>query len=106
MEYTEIIYLVSKTDSFDDIGNNIPEESLTKCYAKEQKVGSKEYYNAVSIGITPTAELRIKKLNYDDEEELIWNNKRYSIIRTLPIETMDMVLIIGEKQGVFNEQNN
>lgn len=106
MEYTEIIYLVSKKDSFDDIGNIIPKESLTKCYAKEQVVGSKEYYNAVSVGITPTAELRIKKHNYNKEEELIWNNKKYSIIRTLPVGNMDMVLVLSEKQGVFNEQSN
>lgn len=105
MEYTEIIYLVSKTDSSDSIGNIISEESLIKCYAKEKVVGSKEYYNAVSNGITPTAELQIKRLNYNGEEEIIWNNKRYSIIRTLPKDRIDMILVIGIKQGVFNEKN-
>lgn len=103
MEYTEIVYLVSKTDSSDLVGNIISEESLTKCYAKEKVVGSREYYNAVSVGITPTAELKIKRLNYNNEEELIWNEKRYSIVRTLPIGNMDMVLVLSEKQGVFNE---
>lgn len=105
MEYTEIIYLVDKIDSFDEIGNNISQESTTKCYAKQKVVGSKEYYNAVSVGITPTAELQIKRLNYNNQEELIWNNKKYSVIRALPIGNMDMILVIGEKQGVFNENN-
>ena len=101
MEYTEIIHLVSKVDSSDSIGNIVPEESFTKCYAKEKVVGSREYYNAVSVGITPTAELRIKKTNYNNEEELIWKDKRYSIIRTLPIGNHDLVLVISEEQGVY-----
>lgn len=106
MEYTEIIYLVKKIDSSDLVGNLISEESFTKCYAKEKVVGTKEFYNAVSVGITPTAELKIKRLNYSNEEELIWNDKRYSIVRTLPIGNMDMILVLSEKQGVFNEQKN
>lgn len=105
MEYSEIIYLIKEEDSFDEIGNNVPTESLTKCYAKQKVVGSKEYYNAVSVGITPTAELQIKRLNYNNEQEILWNNKKYSIIRTLPIGNHDMVLVLNEKQGVFNENN-
>lgn len=103
MDYTEKILLVDKIDSFDEIGNTISKESTTECYAKEKVVRTKEYYNAVSVGITPTAELRIKKTNYNNQEELIWKNKRFSIIRTLPVGYMDMILVISEKQGVFNE---
>ncbi len=101
MEYTEIIYLVQQNETQDDIGNIIPSsETLVKVYAKPQMVGTKEYYNAVSVGLTPSDELRIKKMNYNGESELEWNGQRYSIIRTIPKEHMDMVLVIGHKQGV------
>lgn len=101
MEYTEIIYLVQSTETKDEIGNIIPSsETLVKVYARPQMVATKEFYNAVSVGLTPTDELRIKKMNYNGESELEWNGQRYSIIRTIPKEHMDVVLVIGHKQGV------
>ena len=100
MEYTEIIYLINQTDNYDSIGNNIPVESQTKIYAKEDYVRTNEFYNAVANGMYPTAELRIKKLNYSGQTELIWNNIRYFVIRTLPVGTRDLILIIEKKIGV------
>lgn len=102
MEYTEILYLINQEKSQDSIGNIISTESEKMIYAKKNKVGSKEFYNAVAVGITPTAELQIKSSNYSGQEEVKYNNQRYSVIRTLPITQTDMVLVIGLKQGIKN----
>ena len=51
MEYTEIIYLISKTEKKDKIGNIIFVEEEKKIYAKKNKVGSKEFYNAAAVVI-------------------------------------------------------
>jgi len=99
MQYTEILYLISQEEIKDSIGNIIYNESTKKVYAKKNKVGSKEFYNAVAVGITPTAELQIKVSNYNDEKEVKYNNIRYSIIRTVPINRTDIVLVLGLKQG-------
>lgn len=100
MKYTEILYLIKQTNYQDEIGNVIHNEQQNKVYAKKNVVGSKEFYNAVAVGITPTAELQIKKLNYNDEEEAIYNDKRYSVIRTIPKGTNDLILVLGIKTGV------
>lgn len=100
MEYTEILYLIKLTESKDNIGNITFAEQETMVYAKKNKVGSKEFYNAVAVGITPTAELQIRTSNYHDEEEIRYNNIRYSIIRVVPVSKTDIVLVIGKKQGV------
>lgn len=100
MEYTEILQLIAKTKSKDNIGNIIATETKNKVYAKKNKVGTKEFYNAVAVGITPTAELQIKTSNYNGEEECEYNQKRYAIIRTIPATQTDMVLVIGLKQGI------
>ena len=100
MKYTEILYLIKQTNYQDEIGNVIHNEQQNKVYAKKNVVGSKEFYNAVAVGITPTAELQIKKLNYNDEEEAIYNNKRYFVIRTIPKGTNDLILVLGIKTGV------
>lgn len=102
MEYTEILYLINQEKSQDSIGNIISTETEKMIYAKKNKVGSKEFYNAVAVGITPTAELQIKSSNYSGQEEVKYNNQRYSVIRTLPITKTDMVLVIGLKQGIKN----
>ena len=102
MEYSEIIYLVSSTKEVDDIGNIIPTSfQLTKRYAKKQSVRTNEFYSAVESGLTPSVEFVIKRLDYDGQLELQWNNKRYSIIRTVdPKNKFDIVLVCARKIGV------
>lgn len=100
MQYTEILYLVKQEDYQDEIGNVVHNELQNKVYAKKNVVGSKEFYNAVAVGITPTAELQIKKSNYNDEEEVIYNSKRYSVIRTIPKGKCDLIIVLGIKTGV------
>jgi len=102
MEYNEIIYLLKLVKTEDEIGNIIKSsETSTKCYAKKQSVKTSEYYNAVEVGLSPTCEFVIKKLNYKGEEELEWNNERYQVIRTIdPKNKFDIVLVCSKKIGV------
>lgn len=102
MEYSEIIYLVSKVQEEDDIGNIVTSSfTLTKRYAKKQSVRTNEFYSAVESGLTPSVEFVMKRLDYDGQLELQWNNKRYSIIRTVdPKNKFDIVLVCARKIGV------
>lgn len=102
MEYTEIIYLISQNKEEDDIGNIIASsETSKKIFAKKQSVRISEFYSAVQAGLSPSIEFVIKKLNYDGEEELMWNNERYSILRTVEQKTkFDIVLVCQKKIGV------
>lgn len=102
MEYSEIIYLIRKTETEDEIGNIIESSSrLFKCYALKQSVKTGEFYNAAMTGLSPSCEFVIKRLNYNGEEELEWNNERYQIIRTIdPKNKFDIVLVCSKKIGV------
>lgn len=102
MQYQEIIYLVSKVEGVDSIGNDVvASETLTKCYAKPQSVKTNEFYSAVEVGLTPSMEFVIKRLNYNGEDEIEWNGTRYSIIRTIdPKNKFDIVLVCSKKIGV------
>ncbi len=106
MEYSEIIYLVSKTLEEDEIGNiQTSSFQLTKRYAKKQSVRTNEFYSAVETGLTPSVEFVMKRLDYDGQTELNWNNKRYSVIRTIdPKNKFDIVLVCAIKIGI-NEVN-
>lgn len=62
-----------------------------------EDVYSNEYYQANQQGFKPSLRLRISALNYNDEEELIYMNKTYSIIRTQE-PTADEVVLICERK--------
>ena len=102
MEYTEIIYLVDKVLEEDEIGNvKTSSFTLTKRYAKKQSVRTNEFYSAVESGLTPSIEFVMKRLDYDGQQELNWNNTRYSVIRTVdPKNKFDIVLVCAKKIGV------
>lgn len=102
MEYSEIIYLIQEVIGADDIGNQVTAlSSSNKCYAKVQSVRTNEFYNAIEIGISPSIEFVIKKLNYHGENEIEWNNTRYEVIRIVePKNKFDIVLVCSKKIGV------
>jgi SPP1 family predicted phage head-tail adaptor len=102
VEYSEIIYLINLVKEADSIGNIVStSESQVKCYAKKQSVKTNEFYSAVEVGLTPSAEFVIKRLNYDGQEELEWNNERFQVIRTIdPKNKFDIVLVCARKIGI------
>lgn len=106
MEYTEIIYLVSKVQEEDAIGNITTSSfTLTKRYAKKQSIRTNEFYSAVESGITPSIEFVMKRLDYDGQTELNYNGKRYAVIRTIdPKNKFDIVLVCARKIGINEEQ--
>jgi len=102
MQYSEIIYLIQEVIGADDIGNQVTAlASSNKCYAKVQTVRTNEFYDAVEVGLTPSIEFVIKKLNYHGEHEINWNNTRYEVIRIVePKNKFDIVLVCSKKMGV------
>lgn len=102
MEYTEIIYLMGSEMIEDDIGNSIPSSiSYKKVYAKKQSLRTNEFYNATMAGLTPSCEFVIKRLNYNGENELKWNDTIYKVIRTIdPKNKFDIVLVCAKKIGI------
>ena len=82
--------LLSTTIEQDDIGNEI--EAVKKRLIpiiKVEDVYANEYYQANQQGFKPSLRLRISALNYNDEEELIYMNKVYSVIRVQELTAED-----------------
>ena len=102
MNYSEIIYLIDSNKEFDDIGNFITmSETKKKSYAKKQSVRTNEYYSAIETGLKPTCEFVLKRLNYNNQDELEYNKERYQVIRTVdPKNQYDIVLVCSKKIGV------
>lgn len=71
---------------------------------KIEDIYANEFYEANEQGFKPTLRLRISKLNYDNQNELIYMNNTYSIIRTQEVEVDEIILICERK--VKNVKNN
>ena len=82
--------------------NNIGVEKITttqkECpIIKIEDIYANEYYQANQSGFQPTLRLKISKLNYEDEPELIYMGKTYTIIRTQESALDELVLICERK---------
>lgn len=90
--------LLSTIITQDSIGNEIEtvKESMIPII-KVEDVYANEFYEANQQGFKPSLRLRISALNYNDEEELIYMGKTYSIIRTQE-PTADEVVLICERK--------
>ena len=91
--------LLSTTSIKNEIGvekaNKIEEIEIP--IIKIEDIYEKEFYRANEQGYKPTLRLRISSLNYDGQEELIYMNKKYSIIRTQE-KTADELILVCERK--------
>lgn len=64
---------------------------------KVEDIYANEFYEANQQGYKPSLRLRISSLNYDNQSELIYMNKIYTIIRTQEITADELILVCERK---------
>lgn len=64
---------------------------------KVESVYKDEFYKANEQGHKPNLRLRISTLNYDEQSELIYMNKTYSVIRVQEKTADELVLVCERK---------
>lgn len=90
--------LLSTTLKTDSIG--VQKEQINEVeipVIKVEDVYANEFYKANEQGYKPSLRLRISNLNYDNQSELIYMNKIYSIIRIQEITTDELILVCERK---------
>jgi len=98
--YTGKVTLISKKKTgVDAIGQPVYEETQKVVFAQENRVGSREYYNAVAVGLRPEIELQMRKSNYSGEKTLIYEDTVYTVIRKINKSVFDVVLVCQVKNG-------
>lgn len=97
--------LLKITTESNEIG--VEEESVTEKevpISKVEEIYANEFYEANEQGYKPSLRLRLSALNYDNEQELIYMNIRYSIIRVSEPYPDEVILVCERK--VRNVKNN
>ena len=94
------IKLISQQYVIDEVGNQRLQNSYREVPIIEiQDVYQSEFYNAQQQGLKPTLRLLISNLNYEDEEELIYMNKHYTIIRVDRADNENIALVCEKRTG-------
>ncbi len=63
----------------------------------EEDIYANEYYQASQQGYKPTLRLIISTLNYNNEDELIYMNTKYTIIRPQKRNEDELILVCERK---------
>ena len=97
--------LLKITTESNEIG--VEEESVVETEVpiiKVEEIYANEFYEANEQGYKPSLRLRLSALNYDNEQELIYMNIRYSIIRVSEPYPDEVILVCERK--IKNVKNN
>lgn len=101
------IKLIYKQYSLDEYGNQKLVDSYIEVPIIEiQDIYQSEFYNASQQGLKPTLRVMISNLNYNDEQELIYMNKHYSIIRVDRLDNENIALICEKRAGINHEEES
>ena len=90
--------LLSTQITIDSIG--VEKEEIKKTVIpiiKVEDIRANEFYQANEKGYKPSLRLRISALNYSDQDELIYMDTIYSIIRTQEITADELILVCERK---------
>lgn len=100
MDKSRVLTLVGVTYSFDEIGNEVPQEKKRNVFCNITGVSANEWFEAGNVGITP--EYRVTMFSYDYQNEQIaeLNGIRYGIYRTYLKNNEDIELYLERKVGV------
>ena len=98
MKYKNVLTLLNTTRTSDTIGNVIDTLSATgEVLFERHSLGTKEYYNAVSVGLRPVAEVQIKRDEYHGEPKVELDGQIMDVLRAITKGRFDIVLVLGFK---------
>lgn len=92
------IKLITKTYSFDSVGNQIDTEVEVDCPLIDiEEVYANEFYKASQQGMRPSKRFVISTLNYNNQNELKYMSQKYTVIRSEERNLDEVVLICEVK---------
>lgn len=104
--YNELIYLASSQKTTNNVGDQIVKRTKEPRFAKIKSIGQSEFYQAQTIGLKPEIKFVIADyLDYDNQEELIYNNFLYKVLRTFRTEKNELEIVCygGVRLEVVND---
>lgn len=81
--YNELIYLVSKQRTKNEVGDMIETTEKSMRLAKIKSIGQTEFYQAQAQGLKPEIKFVLADfLDYNNQENVVYNDFLYKVLRT------------------------
>ncbi|RBP89395.1 SPP1 family predicted phage head-tail adaptor [Cytobacillus firmus] len=90
--YDDELTLIEQVYGSDNIGNQIPSEKKTTILCDSKSVSRAEFYNAANNGMKPTRIFLIHKFEYDEQQKVEFEGKRYDVIKTYKVNSEEIEL--------------
>ena len=103
--YNEVIFLLSTAHTTNEVGDQIETTEKAMRFAKIKSIGQSEFYQAQAQGLKPEIKFVLPDyLDYDNQEEVIYNNFRYKVLRTFRTgNEIEIVCYGGIRLEVVND---
>lgn len=86
MTYDEEIKLVKYVDGENELGDPIKVRQKRSVLASKLDYRNKDFFQAMANGLKPSITFAINKYEYEEEQELEYNDKLYKIIDVFPVK--------------------
>lgn len=101
--YSDIVYLISEeTTGTDERNDPVITKTEKLVYVDEKGVTQTEFYQSKAQDLKPSFRFEMRRIDYEGEERLKYNDKEYDIIRTFA-KNKDFIELIC--QGVVNKKS-
>ena len=92
--YNEVIYLLATQSEVNEVGDQIEKQEKAMRFAKIKSIGQSEFYQAQAQGLKPEIKFILPDyLDYNNQEELIYNNFRYKVLRTYRTDKNELEIV-------------
>jgi SPP1 family predicted phage head-tail adaptor len=82
MMWRDVVQLVRLDYTVNDYGDQQYIRTASTVFANKKSVRQSEFYQALATGLKPEIMFEVRTLEYTGQENLVYNNKEYVIIRT------------------------
>ena len=100
MDRSNVCYLVSKTYTQDSLGQFIPTETKRKVFCDVSSISLNEWVNAGQQGLSPEYRITMFSPDYKGEDEVEYNDTRYSVYRSYIGKNEAIELYLSRKVGI------
>ena len=104
--YNEVIYLLKTQSETNEVGDMVETTEKAMRFAKLKSISQSEFYQAHAQGLKPEIKFVLADyLDYEGQEELIYNNFRYKVLRTFRPEGKEIEIVCygGVRLEVVND---
>lgn len=92
----DIIELISTVTDIDENGFEIKVETRREIFADKKSVRASEFYQAQNQGYKLDVMFNVKPYEYEDEEYLIFEDKKYKIERTYEKDSENLEIVCSK----------